>query len=77
MVLIIILHLKTIFAYFAKIIFQIAILITQHHGLNTSNGGSWVAQLIKASTLDLSSGLDLRVVSSSPVLEFILGMAPT
>ena len=28
--------------------------------------GAWVAQLVKRLTLDLSSGLDLRVMSSSP-----------
>ena len=28
--------------------------------------GIWVAQSVKHPTLDLSSGLDLRVVSSSP-----------
>ena len=36
-------------------------------------GGTWVAQSVKHLTLDLSSGLDLRVVSSSPML----GMKPT
>ena len=35
--------------------------------------GAWVAQSIKHLTLDLSSGLDLRVVSSSPTL----GVTPT
>ena len=35
-------------------------------------GGSVVKHL----TLDLSSGLDLRVVSSSPALGYMLGMEP-
>ena len=39
--------------------------------------GAWVAQLVKHLTLDLSSGLDLRVVSSSPVLGYALSMKPT
>ena len=39
--------------------------------------GVWVAQLVKHLTLDLSSGLDLRVVSSSPSLGSTLGMEPT
>lgn len=29
--------------------------------------GTWVAQSVKCPTLDLSSGLDLRVVGSSPL----------
>lgn len=33
-----------------------------------SNRGPWVAQLVKPLTLDFSSGLDLRVMSSSPML---------
>ena len=35
-----------------------------------------MAQSIKHPTLDLSSGLDLRVVSSSPTLGFMLDMEP-
>ena len=35
-----------------------------------------MAQLVEHPTLDLSSGLDLRVVSSSPVLGSTLGMKP-
>ena len=35
--------------------------------------GAWVAQLVKHLTHDFSSGLDLRVVRSSPTL----GMEPT
>ena len=31
--------------------------------------GAWVAQSLKRPTLDLSSGLDLRVMSSSHTLE--------
>ena len=41
------------------------------------NSGIWVTQLIKGPTLGLSSGLDLRVVSSSPVLASMLGVEPT
>ena len=33
-----------------------------------------MAQSVKHPTLDLSSGLDLRVVSSSPMLGSVLGM---
>lgn len=33
-----------------------------------------MAQLVKHLTLDLSSGLDLRVVSSGPMLGFMLGV---
>jgi len=36
--------------------------------------GAWVAQLVKHLTLDFGSGLDFRVVSSSPMLGFALGM---
>ena len=39
--------------------------------------GTWVAQWVKHLTLDLSSGLDLRVVSSSPMLGSTLGVKPT
>ena len=36
-----------------------------------------MVQSVKRPTLDLTSGLDLRVVSSSPMLVSILGMEPT
>ena len=36
-----------------------------------------MAQLLKQPALDLSSSLDLRVVSSSPTLGFVMGMEPT
>ena len=36
-----------------------------------------MAQSVERLTLDLSSGLDLRVVSSSPALDSVLGMKPT
>ena len=36
-----------------------------------------MAQLVKGLTLDLSSDLDLRVVSSSPMLDSTLGLKPT
>lgn len=39
--------------------------------------GAWVIQSVKCLTLDLSSGIDLRVMSSSPVLHFVLGVEPT
>ena len=39
--------------------------------------GAWVAQLIECLTLDLSSGLDLKVVSSSPALGSMLSVKPT
>ena len=39
--------------------------------------GHQVALLVKCPTLDLSSGLDLRIVSSSPALGSMLGMEPT
>ena len=40
-------------------------------------GDAWVAQLVKHMTLDLSSGLDLKVLSSNPALGSTLGMEPT
>ena len=40
-------------------------------------GVAWVAQSVKRQTLDLSSGLDFRVVSSSPTLGSMLGAEPT
>ena len=36
-----------------------------------------MGQSVKRLTLDLSSGLDLRVVSSSPTLGSMLGAIPT
>jgi len=39
--------------------------------------GAWVAQSAKCPTLDLSSGIDLGVMSSSPALGSTVGMAPT
>ena len=39
--------------------------------------GIWVAWLVKRLTLDLSSGLDLRVVSSSSTSCSMLGVEPT
>jgi len=39
--------------------------------------GHVVVQLVKHPTLDLSSGLDLRVVSSSPALGSTLSMETT
>lgn len=38
---------------------------------------AWVPQLVKCLNLDLSSGLELGVVSSSPVLGSTLGVDPT
>jgi len=42
-----------------------------------SLGGAWVAQLVKRPTLDLSSGLDLKVVGSGFTLASTLGVEPT
>ena len=39
--------------------------------------GIGVAQLVEGPTLELSSGLDLSVMSSSPALGSILGKEPT
>ena len=40
--------------------------------------GTWVAPLVECPTLDLSSGLDVKVVSLSPVLiSFMHGVEPT
>ena len=36
-----------------------------------------MAQLVKHGTLDLSSGLDLRVMNSSPTLGSMLDVKPT
>ena len=40
-------------------------------------GGTWVVELVEHPTLDFSSGLNLRVLSSSPMLGSMLGMEPT
>ena len=45
--------------------------------LKKINRGSWVAQSVKCPTLDLNSGFDIRVVSSSPSLGAMLGAKPT
>ena len=39
--------------------------------------GTWGPESVKHPTLDLCSGLDLRVVSSSPALGSTLGVEPT
>ena len=39
--------------------------------------GAWLAQSVKCLTLDLSSGLDLRVVSWGSALGSALGGEPT
>ena len=44
---------------------------------NVKSRGTWVAQSVKHPTLDLSSGLDLKVVSSRLMLGFELRMKPT
>ena len=41
--------------------------------LKVPNGDCWVVQSVKCLTLDLSSGLDLKVLSSGPVSGFVLG----
>ena len=38
--------------------------------------GAWVVQSIETLTLDFSSGLDLRVLSSGPMLGSMLDMEP-
>ena len=43
----------------------------------TKEQGAWVAQPVRYLTFDLSSGHDLRVVSSSPALGCALGVEPT
>ena len=40
-------------------------------------GGTWVIQSGKHLTLELSSGLDLRVVNASPMMGSALGAKPT
>jgi len=45
--------------------------------LRRQDRDAWVAQTVKCLTLDLSSGLDLRVLSSSPALGSMLGMEST
>ena len=45
----------------------------RHQNLkNVKIWGTWVAQLVKRPTLDISSGLDLRIMSSSPILKIIM-----
>ena len=44
---------------------------------NLQYQGAWVAQLVKHLTLDLSSALDHRIMSSNPTLDSMLGMEPT
>ena len=39
--------------------------------------GTWAAQSVKHLTLNLSSGIDLRILSSSLTLGSTLGMEPT
>ena len=39
--------------------------------------GTWGAQSVKHPNLDFSSGLDLKVMSSSSTLGSVLGMEPT
>ena len=41
---------------------------------NVGYWGAWVSQLVKCSTLDFNSGLDLTVVSSSLTLGSMLDM---
>lgn len=38
--------------------------------------GIWVAQSVGHLTHDLGSGFDLRIVSSSPMMGFMLGREP-
>lgn len=39
--------------------------------------GAWVTHSVKHSTLDFTSGCDVRVTSSSPMLGHLLGMEAT
>ena len=39
-------------------------------------GTAWLAQSLECPSLDLTSGLDLRVVSSSPMLDSTLSVVP-
>ena len=50
-------------------------MLSQHDGCNSKlkRRGAWVAQSVERPTVDLGSGLDLMVVSSSPAL----GVEPT
>jgi len=41
------------------------------------SGGAWVAQSIECLTLDLGSGLDITVMTSSPTVGSVLGVEPT
>ena len=43
---------------------------------NDKSQGAWVVHSVKCLTLDLSSGLVVRVVSSSPGLDSALGVNP-
>ena len=65
-----ILCMETIITWYGK---YMSIKITQ----NLKNWSAWVAQLVRFPTLDLGSGLNLRDMSSSPVLGSTLGMKPT
>jgi len=46
-------------------------------GLLSKKEGGGAPQSVKHPTLDLSSGLDLRVMSSNPTLGSTWGMEPT
>ena len=68
---------------FARVLFCFTrVSILKNQGIRNvifklSDPGTWMAQLVKHLTHDLSSGLDLRVLSSSPALGSALGMKPT
>ena len=45
--------------------------------LNQWSRGNWVSQSVGHPSLDLCLGLDLRLMSSSPMLDSMLGLEPT
>ena len=52
---------------------RLAASVWTHVDNNYQTRGTWVAQSVKHLTLDLSSGLDFRIMSSSPTLGLGLG----
>ena len=52
-------------------------LTTKENNIIKRQSGAPGCQWVKLMTLDFRSGLDLRVVSSSPALGSALGMKPT
>jgi len=48
--------------------FSVNLKISKKFIIERQFGGAWMAQPVKCPTLHLSSGLDLRIVSSSPMV---------